>query len=689
MKYILISLTFIILALLLIRPVNEADTWMHIKTGEIMVKDMRITQVDEYSYTKTGEKWLNHQWLSQVIFYLIYKFSGINGLIIFSAIIIFFAFVFLFINLYRKDSWLLAVFLTLLVILFSQYVFLARPLIFSLLLFSLFILILHRYKYALSSAKDNLYIRPPQKLMAGSVFRLWLWFDKLTTSRTIPSEVEGKPGWAPLYALIPLQILWVNLHGSSIMGIFLIWAFIIGEFIDTRIRHDFKNEFVIKGNRYKKLLFVGIALIISSGINPYGYSAIFFPIVEFKGMGFINEWAPSVYKDIFLNFDIMPYYRLFLLISILVFIFKGRAISSSHIIIFGSLLYLSLSGKRHLSLYGFAIAPCIVEYLKGINFKAVSLRLRKFFLYFASIVLVLYLVVLGKDIVTGRYYANQSTYRWFGLGRVNYPEEAMNFLEKSGLEGNMFNDYSSGCFLIERLYPLKKVFLDGRNTIYGAKFITENYGNCLKDPLLFEALVKKYDINYVFLYYGFSNMAALIPHLYYSQNWQLVFLDDKVCIFARNIERNASLIKKYHVDLTKIKEVAKLNRYSWQRAYPMDYINRAIFYETVGLVDMAIITLKDILVIAPYARDVRYNLGALYLKKEMYEDAIKEFKQAIKINMMDADAYNNLGVAYARTAKYKDAIEQFKKVLFLYPLHVDAKRNLRSARIDFEMEKLR
>jgi len=648
MKYILISLTFIILALLLIRPVNEADTWMHIKTGEIMVKDMRITQVDEYSYTKAGEKWLNHQWLSQVIFYLIYKLSGINGLIIFSAIIIFFAFVFLFINLYRKDSWLLAVFLTLLVILFSQYAFLARPLIFSLLLFSLFILILHRYKYVLSSAKDNL-----------------------------------------LYALIPLQILWVNLHGSSIMGIFLIWAFIIGEFIDTRIRHNFKNEFVVKGDRYKKLLFVGIALIISSGINPYGYSAIFFPIVEFKGMGLINEWAPSVYKDIFLNFGIMPYYRLFLLISILVFIFKGRAISSSHIIIFGSLLYLSLSGKRHLSLYGFAIAPCIVEYLKSINFKAVSPRLRKFFLCFASIVLVLYLVVLGKDIVTGKYYANQNTYRWFGLGRVNYPEEAMNFLEKSGLEGNMFNDYPSGCFLIERLYPLKKVFLDGRNTIYGAKFITENYRNCLKDPLLFEALVKKYDINYVFLYYGFSSMAALIPHLYYSQNWQLVFLDDKVCIFTRNIERNASLIKKYHVDLTKRKEVAKLNRYSWQRAYPMDYINRAIFYETVGLVDMAIITLKDTLVIAPYARDVHYNLGALYLKKEMYEDAIKEFKQAIKIDMMDADAYNNLGVAYARTAKYKDAIEQFKKALFLYPLHVDAKRNLRSARIDFEMEKLR
>jgi len=648
MKYILISLTFIILALLLIRPVNEADTWMHIKTGQIMVEDMRMMRVDEYSYTKAGEKWLNHQWLSQVIFYFVYKLSGISGIIVFSAIIIFFAFVFLFINIYRKPSWLWAVFLMMLVILFSQNVFLARPLIFSLFLFSLFILILHRYKYSPPPAKNNL-----------------------------------------LYALIPLQILWVNLHGSSIMGIFLVWAFIIGEYADTRIRRNFKNEFVIIGDRYKKLLFVGIALIISSGFTPYGYKAIFFPIMEFKGIGFINEWSPSVYNDIFLNFGIMPYYRIFLLISVLVFIFRGRFISSSHIIIFGSLLYLSLSGRRHLPLYGFAIAPCVIEYLKDVDFKAAFPRLGKFFLYFASIILALYLAVLGKDIVTGKHYADQSAYRWFGLGKIDYPEEAMDFLEKSGLEGNMFNDYSSGCFLIERLYPSKKVFLDGRNTIYGAKFIAENYVDCLKDPSLFEGLVKRYDINYTFLYYGLRGMTKLIPHLYYSQDWQLVFLDDKVCIFARNIEKNADLIKKYRVDLTKRKKVANLNKYSWQRYYPMDYINRAIFYETVGLLDMAIATLEDTLVIAPYARDAHYNLGALYLKKEMYEGAIREFKQAIRIDMMDADAYNNLGVAYANIAKYKDAVEQFKKALFLNPLHVDAKRNLSIARIDYKIQKSR
>lgn len=642
MKPIVISLAFIILTLLLIHPAGEADTWMHIKTGEIIVEDSRMTRLEEYSYTKAGEKWINHQWLSQVIFYIIYKLSDINGLVIFSAIVIFFAFVLLFINMLRgKNSWLSAVFLMLLVMLFSQEAFLARPLIFSLLFFSLFIFILHRYKYLWRSKKEGL-----------------------------------------LYALIPLQALWVNLHGGSIMGVFLVWAFIAGEFIDNKIRRDFKDEFIIKGDRYKKLLFTGIALIISTGLTPYGYDAILFPLREFRQMYFINEWLPSVHKDIFLNFGVMPYYRLFIIISAFVFILRGRIISSSHIIIFASLLYLSLSGKRHLPLYGFAIAPCVIEYLKDAWPKGINPRLKKFLVYGISLVLALYLALLGRDILTGKYYMSRNMDCWAGLGKVGYPAEAMDFLEKSGLEGNMFNDYASGCFLVHRFYPARKVFLDGRNTIYGEKFIIENYMNCLKNPLLFEAMVKKYDINYAFLYYGLSNTSGLMPYLYHSENWRLVYFDDKVCVFAGNIEKNSRIIEKYNVDLAKTKEDIKLDKHGWQAIYPRGYINKAGFYEAAGLLDMAVETLKDVVNVYPDARNARYNLGSLYLKKEMAEDAIREFKQSIRIDKKDADAYNNLGVAYARIGRYEDAKKQFVKALWLSPLRVDSRRNLRLAKID-------
>ncbi|MDO8602966.1 MAG: tetratricopeptide repeat protein [Candidatus Omnitrophota bacterium] len=648
MKKILIFFTFAVLALFLVHPVQNGDTWMHLKSGQLMIERMQVLSIDDYSYTIAGKEWLNHQWLSQVIFYFVYKLFGVNGLIFFLAIVIFFAFILLFINTYRRNSWLLSVFLVLLVMLFSLEQFLIRPLIFSLFLFSLFIFILHRYKY----------VWPPEK-------------EKY------------------LYALIPLQIFWVNLHGAAIMGIFLVWAYIAGEFIDNNIRRNFKNYFYIRKSKYKKLLYVGILVVVSAGLTPYGYRAILFPINELKEMYFLTEWAPALHKDIFLNFGAMPYYRLFLLISICVFIFRINLISSANIIIFGSLLYLSLSGKRHLPLYGFAIAPCISEYLRGIELRKVPLYIKKFFIGALSIALALYLVLLVKDIITGRYYVRKKIESWVGLGKVGYPEKAVDFLLKSGLKGNMFNDFSSGCDLIWGLYPEKKVFIDGRNTIYGSKFIEDNYVGPLIDTFLFERVVDKYNITYVFLNdYVSNNIEKIVPYLYHSENWKLIFFDDMACIFVKNTESNFEIINKYHVDLREKKEVIKLNKFKWQIFYPKGYINRAAFYEKAGLLDMAIDTLRDTLLIAPEAEDGYCNLGILYLKKEMWLDAVEEFKKAIKLNKKSLTAHNNLGAVYIKLGRYKDAIDQFKKVLWLNPLYVEAIYNIRIATRGYKNQKL-
>ena len=109
MKNLLIFLTFAILVLLLVHPVDNNDLWMHIRTGEAMLENMSVASVDDYSYTVQGREWLNHQWLSQVIFFLVYRFSGVNGLIFLQAIAVFLAFLLIFLSAYKKDNWLLSV----------------------------------------------------------------------------------------------------------------------------------------------------------------------------------------------------------------------------------------------------------------------------------------------------------------------------------------------------------------------------------------------------------------------------------------------------------------------------------------------------------------------------------------------------------------------------------------------------
>jgi len=636
LKKTLVFLSFILLALLVIQPVHSVDVWMHIKSGELIIKDMQVLKADDYSYTRQSKEWLNHQWLSQVFYYIFYRLFGVNGLIYLKAILIFSAFFLLFKNICRKGTGLGSIFIFVLIILFSQERFLARPLVFSLFLFSLYVFILHRYKYEWPYEKEKI-----------------------------------------LYLLIPLQILWVNLHGAAIMGVFLVWAYIIGEFIDNHMRKGFKRDLTIRDKKYNKLFYVGILVLISTGFTPYGYNAILFPLKNLKEMYFIAEWLPSIYKDTFLNFGVMPYYRLFLFISMAIFIFRARLISSGHIIMFAVLLYLSLNAKRHLPFYGFAMAPCIIEYTKGI-------KLKKIFVHAASILLFIYLLLVSGQIVTGSYFMKMPNGPRVGLGKMQHPDEAVDFIIRSGLRGNIFNDYASGCFLIWKLYPDKRVFLDGRNTIYGSKFIKEKYMDCLRRPPLFEKLVREYNIDHVFLYHALSNTENLIPYLYYSAEWELVFFDHMACIFVKNSEENKDLIGEYRIDLRKRKEIARPAKYSWQKIYPHDYINRAVFYEKLGFLDMAIETLQDAIILRPEIGDLYYNLGTLYLKTGSWSDAIGELEKAIRYNRNDVDAYSNLGMAYASSGKYKEAIAEFRKALRLNPLHKEARRNFKRAKKDHE-----
>ncbi|MBU4312827.1 MAG: tetratricopeptide repeat protein [Candidatus Omnitrophica bacterium] len=644
MRKVLVVLAFVLLALLVVQPVHNVDVWMHIKSGELMLRDMQVLSKDDYSYTARGTEWLNHQWLSQISYYLFYRVFGVNGLIYLKAILIFSAFFLLFKLLYRNSLWSISLFI--LAILVSQERFLARPLVFSLFLFSVFVFILHRYKYSWFGKKENL-----------------------------------------LYLLVPLQALWVNLHGAAIIGVFLVWAYIAGEFIDSYIRHRCKEDFVIRNRKYKKLLYAGILVLVSTGLTPYGYNAILFPLRQAGEMYFITEWLPTIYEDSFLNFGIMPYYRLFLFISIVVFVLRARLISSTHIIMFSVFMYLSLSARRHLPFFSLAVAPCIIQYTEGLEFKKISLNLKKILAQVYCISLLIFLLLLGEKLVTGTYFMKMPNGPRVGLGKIEFPDDAANFIIESGLKGNMFNDYGSGCFLIWKFYPERRVYLDGRNTIYGSKFIKEEYMDRMTNPLLFEELARRRDINYVFLHYALSNTENLIPYLYYSGLWEMVFFDDKVCIFARNNEANAGIIEKYRVDLKKKKVVAKKQAsHGWQHIYPHDHINRASFYEKLGFLDMAIETTKEAIVLDPGVGDLYYNLGSLYLKKGMLNDAVREFKKAIRSNRNDIDAYNNLGVAYARSGQYKEAMDEFRKVLCFKPLHGEARQNLKRARTDLKRQ---
>ena len=71
-----------------------------------------------------------------------------------------------------------------------------------------------------------------------------------------------------------------------------------------------------------------------------------------------------------------------------------------------------------------------------------------------------------------------------------------------------------------------------------------------------------------------------------------------------------------------------------------------------------------------------YNLlGILFAHSEDYEDSIKNYTKAIKLNPNYFEAYNNIGVAYTSWKKNDKAIQYFDKAIKINPLYAEAFNN--------------
>ncbi len=69
------------------RPATDPDLWWHLRTGQWIVETGHVPHSDPFSFTRAGHAWVSHEWLSEVVFYELWKHGGAAALIVFSAII--------------------------------------------------------------------------------------------------------------------------------------------------------------------------------------------------------------------------------------------------------------------------------------------------------------------------------------------------------------------------------------------------------------------------------------------------------------------------------------------------------------------------------------------------------------------------------------------------------------------------
>src|ERR1700681_2518904 len=90
------------------RNAVDPDLWWHLRTGQWIVETGHVHHSDPFSFTRAGHPWVSHEWLSEVVFYELWKHGGAAALIVFSAIITTLGFMLLYLRCPGTRPWAVA-----------------------------------------------------------------------------------------------------------------------------------------------------------------------------------------------------------------------------------------------------------------------------------------------------------------------------------------------------------------------------------------------------------------------------------------------------------------------------------------------------------------------------------------------------------------------------------------------------
>lgn len=447
---------------------DENDTWWHLALGRWMVQNHEVYRTEIFSQVGLGKPFLAHEWLSEVVFYLFSSPSGklLSYFKLFLIVGSCAATGYGLVRSYYKSQLTLPLLLALaFLVTFRASV---RPQIFEIIGCSFLLLALQLWKHS--------------------------------------------PSWKYLIGLLPVQILWANLHGSYLLGPVLLFLFAIGITLSQTISllpGDKANEYSLKS---RLLLFLfSFILLLASLLNPFHFElikksfSVFFLDSYMKE--YIREWYSVIRVDKGVWFYVWCAWIFWGWISLF------RAFSRVSQVDLYALILATLFpffGVRYITLSALLSAPGTFErshflYPKKIHARKWSLILALLAGFFFWVG---YPVSLTASTPPGA---------GFNFGVV--PTDIIQHIKANKIKGTIMNHYHDGAFIIYYLYPDVLPVMDSRTDFYGKELFVEHSDTYLSMDL-FNQYVSKYNVNLV-LVRMIPETELLRQSLFQSADWTL------------------------------------------------------------------------------------------------------------------------------------------------------------------------
>ncbi|MGD9580634.1 MAG: hypothetical protein AB7V50_04620 [Vampirovibrionia bacterium] len=468
---------------------RDADTGFHIMVGRFFLENQHVPTVDLYSHTVPGQNWVAFSWGTGVLFALFDKLMGLNGVVLLSVILIMLTLFIIYRLLIRWqiNFFIIAISIFFLTALTSVH-WLARPHLFTLFFTSLVF-------YVLESAKDN----------------------------------------NKLYYFIPfIMMIWVNMHPGFISGFFLLILYFTGNLIELLICYEDELKQKFK-SALKHIFIVFIGSFLLTLFNPYGIDLYYYIFETLKSSWIVNVTLEYRSPDFHHTFAVILYLILVLASLFFALRVKNRVIDMPKILVFLLWLHLSLFALRNIAIFS-VIGVCVFallfhNYIEMFSLKRFKEKGKIFYDFEKSLCYHVWPLILLIIIIVSSYNSINGGSKNLvecAFSPKELPINALKYLEKNPLKGNMFNLDNWGGYIIYA-YPDIKVFMDGRLDMYQQKFIGE-YQKVVGVSPDWQDVLNKYNVDWVLI----SNNTLLYNMLAHSKEWSVHYTDKLATIYKRN-----------------------------------------------------------------------------------------------------------------------------------------------------------
>jgi hypothetical protein len=329
-----------------------------------------------------------------------------------------------------------------------------------------------------------------------------------------------------LIALAPLQVIWVNSHGSYLIGLVFLPTFALGYIIDafvsSRLRgtpFDLKNQLRMS----MPYLVAFLTILGATLINPYGPKLLKHSW-ELSHSTYIKEaifeWAPTLSKKSVASIAFKMYLA-YLAIYAACLVIGFKYLRTATIILAVLFLHLSLDAQRHIAVFAFVnslvLAHLVKERLQDVRGKAI----------FATILAVALLSISGFVYQKGNFVRLRPGMTF----KTRFSKEAIEFIRERDLKGNTLNSYVLASQLIYHFYPDVKVTIDSRIDIFGEHY-WKDYKRLFSDLPHLIRFLDKYNVRHIILTSRDFRRNSVTMRNLQRLGWHLIYHDPKIFIMS-------------------------------------------------------------------------------------------------------------------------------------------------------------